>query len=156
MPVKVKKLSIQAPTPSEISAFTRETSVILKFDSPLYSLYGTLRQELVKTYIIKLLLFLGIPPTGNGLAVIARLIEVLTIHPECTPEDVIVDFAKTHLASSDSVTHVIEKYIKIYDNDFYDRVVTLTKSHPMTAKDVLSDLSVYIRVKYMSRASNNA
>ncbi|MDE7406748.1 MAG: hypothetical protein K2M89_07750 [Clostridiales bacterium] len=132
-----------------ISAFRRECSVVLDFNSPLYSINGAVRQEAIKTYIIKVLLFVGTPPVGNGLAVLARLIEVLTLHPEFALEYVIEDFAKTHVATVDAVTRVIEKNFNIYDNYFCERVMALTGSHPMTAKDVLCDLSVYIRAKYL-------
>ncbi|MDE6200908.1 MAG: hypothetical protein K2M47_03415 [Clostridiales bacterium] len=132
-----------------ISAFRRESSVILDFGSPLYSLHGAFRQEAIKAYIIKVLLFVGTKPTGNGLAVLARLTEILTLHPELTLEYVIDDFAKTHAATVDAVTHIIEKYFNIYDNYFCERVISLTGSHPMTAKDVLCDLSVYVRAKYL-------
>lgn len=132
-----------------ISAFRRECSVILNLDSPLYSIYGAVRQEAIRTYIIKALLFVDTPPTGNGLAVLARLTEILTLHPELSLEYVIEDFAKTHVATVDAVTRIIEKYFNIYDNYFCERVMALTGSHPMTAKDVLCDLSVYIRAKYL-------
>ena len=135
---------------NSVAAFRREASVILDMCSSLDSLLGTLRYESVKMYIIKVLLFVGTPPTGNGLAVLARLLEVLTMHPEISLEEAIADFANTHAATADSVTRVIEKYFNIYDNYFHARVVALTKSHPMTAKDVLCDLSVYIRLKFMS------
>lgn len=134
-----------------VAAFRRETSVILDFGSPLHSVHGALRQESVKLYIIKVLLFVGTPTTGNGLAVLARLMEIMTLYPEIQLEDVISDFADTHSATIDSVTHVIEKHFNIYDNYFYDRVTALTGSHPMTAKDVLCDLSVFVRAKFMSR-----
>lgn len=132
-----------------ISAFRRECSVILNFGGSTYSLYGADRHENIKTYIIKVLLFIGTPPTGNGLAVLARLTEVLTMHPELSTEYVIEDFAKTHAATVDAVTRIIEKYFNIYDNYFCERVMALTGSHPMTSKDVLCDLSVYIRAKLM-------
>lgn len=132
-----------------ISAFRRECSVILNLDSPLYSIHGAVRHEAIKTYIIKVLLFVGTPPTGNGLAVLARLTEILTLHPELSLEYVIEDFAKSHAATVDAVARIIEKYFNIYDNYFCERVMALTESHPMTAKDVLCDLSVYIRAKYM-------
>ncbi len=132
-----------------ISAFRRECSVVLDFNSPLYSINGAVRQEAIKTYIIKVLLFVGTPPVGNGLAVLARLIEVLTLHPEFALEYVIEDFAKTHAATVDAVARIIEKHFNIYDNYFCERVMALTGSHPMTAKDVLCDLSVYIRAKYL-------
>lgn len=132
-----------------ISAFRRECSVVLDFNSSLYSFNGAVRQEAIKTYIIKVLLFVGTSPTGNGLAVLARLTEVLTLHPELSLEYVIEDFAKTHAATVDAVTRIIEKYFNIYDNYFCERVMTLTGSHPMTAKDVLCDLSVFVRAKYL-------
>lgn len=134
-----------------VQAFKRETSVILRFGSPFYFFGDSLRQENIKLYIIKVLLFVGTSPNGNGIAVLARLMEILTLHPELALEEVISDFAKTHSATVNSVTHVIEKYFNIYDNYFYERVVALTESHPMTAKDVLCDLSVFIRAKYMSK-----
>ena len=133
-----------------VTAFRRETSVILGFDSPLHSVYGAFRQESVKTFIIKILLFIGVSPNGNALAVLARLIEMFTVHPELSLEEVISDFAATHQTNIDAVTRIIEKQFSIYDNYFYDRVVQLTKSHPMTPKDVLCDLSVFIRLKYAS------
>ncbi|MCH5155494.1 MAG: hypothetical protein J1F69_02720 [Clostridiales bacterium] len=131
------------------SAFRRESSVILDLGSPLYSLNGALRQEEIKTYIIKALLFIGTPPTGNGLAVLARLTEILCLHPELDLEYVIEDFAKTHYSTVDAVTRIIEKYFNIYDNVFCERVMLLTESHPFTAKDVLCDLSVFVRAKYL-------
>ena len=132
-----------------ISAFRRECSVILDLGRPLYYIHGAVRQETIKTYIIKVLLFVGTPPTGNGLAVLARLTEILTLHPELSMEYVIEDFAKTHDATVDAVTRIIEKYFNIYDNYFCERVMALTGSHPMTAKDVLCDLSVFVRAKYL-------
>lgn len=132
-----------------ISAFRRECSVILDLGGPLYSLHGAVRQEAIKTYIIKVLLFIGTSPTGNGLAVLARLTEVLTLHPELSLEYVIEDFAKTHATTVDSVTRIIEKYFNIYDSYFCERVMAVTGSHPMTSKDVLCDLGVYIRAKFM-------
>lgn len=137
---------------SVISAFRRESSVILGFGSPLYSLYGTVRQEAVKTYIIKVLLFVGTPPTGNGLAVLARLIEILSLRPDLSLDYVIEDFAKMHATNVDSVMRIIEKYFNIYNNYFCERVMALTNSHPMTAKDVLCDLSVFVRAKYLCDA----
>ena len=132
-----------------ISAFRRESSVILDFGSPTYSLHGAFRQEAIKTYVIKVLLFVGTSPTGNGLAVLARLTEVSALHPELSLEYVIEDFAKTHATTVDAVTRIIEKYFNVYDNYFCERVMALTGSHPMTAKDVLCDLSVYVRAKYL-------
>ena len=132
-----------------ISAFRQECSVILGFNGPLYSFNGALRQEWIKTYIIKTLLYIGTPPTGNGLAVLSRLTEILTLHPEIALEDVIEDFAKTHDTTVDAVTRIIEKYFNVYDNRFCERVIKLTKSQPMTAKDVLCDISVFIRAKFM-------
>lgn len=133
-----------------VDAFRRETSVILGFDSPLHSLYGAYRQESVKTFIIKVLLFIGVSPNGNGLAVLARLIEMFTVHPELSLEEVIYDFANTHQTNVDAVTRIIEKHFYVYDNYIYDRVVKLTESHPMTPKDVLCDLSVFVRLKFAS------
>lgn len=133
-----------------VSAFVRETSVILAMDSATYSFHGMLRQESIKMFILKVLLYIGMPTTGNGMAVIARLIEVMFLHPELSPEQVIEDFADTHNATVDAVDYVIEKNFNVYDSYFCDRVEQLTKSHPMTAKDVLCDLSVYIKIKYLS------
>ena len=132
-----------------ISAFRHESSVVLGFKGPLYIMHGALRQELVKTYIIKALLYIGTPPTGNGLAVLARLTEILTLHPELDLESVIADFAKTHETTVDAVTRIIEKYFNVYDSYFCERVYSLTKSQPLTAKDVLCDISVFVRAKFM-------
>ena len=135
-----------------ISTFRHECSVVLDFNGPLYVMHGTLRREWVKTYIIKALLFIGTPPTGSGLAVLARLTEVLTLHPEIDLESVIEDFAETHESTVDTVTRIIEKYFNVYDSYFCERVYSLTNSQPLTAKDVLCDISVFVRAKFMCEA----
>lgn len=124
------------------AAFKGETSIALDmFDK------STVRRGSTKLFIIRMLLFVGASPVGNKIAVVARLIEVLSLRPELSLNYIIEDFARTHSTDIATVTRTVEKAFNIYDPDFIERVTYLTGSEPLTAKDVLVDLSVYVRLK---------
>lgn len=110
-------------------------------DSPM-------RFERLRHFIVRVLLHIGLSPLGNAMAVIARLIEVMSTHPEIPLDEVIADFAATHFAKKDAVSRIIDKHLSVYNSDVYSRVTALTESSPQTAKDMLCDIAVYVRLKY--------
>lgn len=137
-----------------VNAFERETSVLLDVNADRSCKLNAKRYEPLRLYIIKLLLFVGVTPDGNTLAVLARLIEVLSIYPDTELDTVICDFARSHYSSVRTVERMIDKGFCIYDQQFYERITHLTESAPMTSKDVLCDLALFVRLKYINEADH--
>ena len=106
------------------------------------------RREDMRNYIVKLLLYLGLLPRDNGFAVAARLIETAAIRADLELESIIDGFASAHGADRAAVERIIEKKFDPYDAELVDRVTTLVGTQPFTAKDVLCDIAVFVRLKY--------
>lgn len=132
-----------------VAVFRRESERALSFDRDNSGLFGALSREQYKTFILKALLFIGISADGHGLAVLARLIEILTLNPAISPDEAIEQFAKTCSASFGAVERIVEKHFNVYNEQLVSRVTLLTQSRPMTPKDVLCDLSVYVRMNFL-------
>lgn len=117
--------------------------------SALFAVCGeTVRHEYIRNYIIKILLYAGLLPRDSGFAVIARLVETVAIRPDLELEYVINEFAETHGTKYAKVNRMIEKSLDAYDVEFVKRVTELTCSQPLTSKDILCDLAVFVRLKY--------
>ncbi len=132
-----------------VAVFMSESAKALSFDIDGSGHFGALSREQYKTFILKTLLFIGISANGNGLAVLARLIEILTLHPVMSPDGAIEQFAVTHSATFSTVERIVEKYFNVYNDRLIMRVTSLTQSQPMTPKDVLCDLSVFVRMNFL-------
>lgn len=127
-----------------VEVFEKESAQSFAIPEPS----DTSRIEPLRTFIIKLLLSLGVVPHNNAFAVVARLTELLVIHPDIAMDKLISDFAKSHAADKNAVSRMIEKCFDVYDDKFMTKVTALTHSHPNTAKDVLCDLAVYLSAMY--------
>ncbi len=106
------------------------------------------RREDMRNYIVKILLYIGLLPRDNGFAVVARLIETAAIRADMELESVIDGFAKAHGADRAAVERIVEKNFDPYDAELVDRVTTLIGTQPFTAKDVLCDIAVFVRLRY--------
>lgn len=106
------------------------------------------RTEDRSLFIIKLLLFIGVHPNGNHLAVLTAIIECLSYRQDMTVDDAISYFASTHGTTVSAVTHIIEKCLNIYNAELFTRVEYLTGSQPFTPKDIICDLALYINLDY--------
>lgn len=113
------------------------------------------RYEDPHTYIVKLLLAIGLLPRNNGFAVIAKLVETLCMCPQIGLNVAITRFAQAHGATAEAVTRIIEKNINVYDAKFIRRLTCITQSAPMTVKDVICDLAVYVRARYFDGTTQN-
>lgn len=105
------------------------------------------RYELIRPFIIKILLYLDLGLEVNELAPLARITETLALHPETDLNAVIAELSALWQVSSDAVVKLIRKAFNVYDPAFTDKLSCLTCSQPFTARDVVSDLAVYIRAK---------
>lgn len=126
------------------SVFESASGEALGFSFSVAPKQRFMRRQPLKYVIIKTLLFVGVDTRGKCFPVLARLIEILVVHPDIDLNDVIDDFAQTHHMSVGTVTRMIDNGLNMRDQETYDRVTTLTRSHPFTAKDALCDLAVYI------------
>ncbi len=131
----------------QVEIFERESSALLRLQP---NEYRTKRYELRRLFIIKTLLFVGVTANGNGFAVISALIDTLSNRPELDLDNVIDSFAVAHGVASNTIGNIIDKCINIYNADLSDRVKKLTGTDPLTTKDVLCDLALYIRHEYLS------
>lgn len=127
-----------------VEVFEKESAQSFSIPEPS----DMIRIEPLRTFIIKLLLSFGVIPRSNALAVVARLTELLVIHPDIAMDKLIADFAKSHSTDKNTVSRMIEKCFDVYDDNFMTKVTALTQSHPNTAKDILCDIAVYIRAMY--------
>lgn len=126
-------------------AFRKECSALLPLsaDPELVE-----RRENIRDCIIKVLLYIGLLPRDSGFAVIARLVETAALRADLELEHIIDDFAKTHGATYAAVDRLIEKHFDPYDAELVTRVTAVTDSHPYTAKDILCDIAVAVKLKY--------
>ena len=140
-------------TEAQAEVFESESSVALSFalkeGSPC-------RTEDRSLFIVKVLLFIGVRPNGNSIAVLASIIENLSFRQDLDVDDVIEFFANTHETTVSAVTRIIEKSLNVYDAELFDRVERLTGTKPLTSKDVISDLSLYIRLDYTAKKGGQA
>ncbi|MDE6401951.1 MAG: hypothetical protein K2L54_04985 [Clostridiales bacterium] len=138
---------------SAVAAFVRECNLSFQISSERFN--PTKRYESIRTFIVKLLLSIGLLPHDNAFAVIAKLIQTLCVDPYLRLNELIDNFAKAHGATSDSVMRIVEKCIDVYDEDQIMRITRFTQSRPMTVKDVVCDLAVYVRAKYFDGRGYN-
>lgn len=129
-----------------VEVFEKESAQSFAIPEP----NNMIRIEPLRTFIIKLLLSIGVIPRNNAFAVVARITELLVIHPDIAMDKLIVDFAKSHSTDKSTVSRMIDKCFDVYDDKFMTKVTALTQSHPNTAKDVLCDIAVYISATYGS------
>lgn len=138
-------------------AFARETTMALRLRHSVDGLKdaATVRIESPRGYIVKLFLHIGLLPRTSAFAALARLTEAIAMRPELSLEEIIADFAETHSATPAAVSKIIDKAFNVYDPEFMEKVVSITRSQPMTTKDVLCDLAVTVRAEYYSQGYFN-
>ncbi len=108
------------------------------------------RHESVRPFILKILLFVGCNPNKSAFGLIARVIESRVKHPETDIRDVIANLSEMSGTAYNTLNRAVEKSFDIYDNDSMDRVAFLTGTQPLTAKDIINDLAIYVRMQLHS------
>lgn len=107
-----------------------------------------MRNESIRPFIIKTLLYIGLLPINNTYGLIARIVETLSVHPDIEINRLISDIAQKACTPYDSIIRKIERSIDVYDYSFMERVCNITCTKPLTAKDVICDLAQYVRTKF--------
>lgn len=128
-------------------AFRRETISSLSIVS-VDNEALTYKYEHLRPFILKTLLFVNLSDDCRTVGLMARIIEILAVHPELELNYVMEHIAATAGVGYDSVSKLVDRYFNIYDNKIYDRVCFLTCTGPFTAKDAICDLALYVRAKF--------
>ncbi|MCH5161372.1 MAG: hypothetical protein J1G04_05005 [Clostridiales bacterium] len=135
-----------------LDVFENEASALLSL-APYDKEEQATRFEMLRPMILKVLLYLGFKPLGEKFAVIMRLIELLTVDGD-------FDRAITNCASScgneDIVIRAIESEIDMYDAEFVNKLSLLTDTSPLSPRDALFDIAIYIRNERLCKNKYNA
>lgn len=116
--------------------------------TPLDDKSAPVRAERIRLLILKVIGYLRLKVSGRSKAVLARLIETLALNPELEIRVIFDELAKHLGTTPKAISKIVEKSFFIYDDEFYDRVCKLTCTQPLSAREVLSDIAVYVRIKY--------
>lgn len=135
-----------------LEIFAKECKEAL-YVAPIDTEYFYKRFEIQRAFIVKILLYMGLTPNSETFTVIARLIDCIVSQPSLTLSECINKVAEVCGVSVNSVSKAIDKSFYIYDNSVYDKVTYLTRTNPVTAKDALYDIALYVGTKTMTIAS---
>lgn len=109
------------------------------------------RYEYMRPFIIKILLFLDVFKRTKLYAAIAYIIEKLAIHPETDIAALIDDVVRLGFIKA-AVTRAVENCFDIYDDRVAERIEYLTDTKPVTAKDALYDIALFVRTRFYGSA----
>lgn len=112
------------------------------------------RFELMRPFIIKVLLYIGIDPDDRVFGILARVLELKARYAEMDINDVISYIASVKDILRTAVNRAVEKSINYYDSDIMDRISFLTDTQPKSARDAICDLAIYVRIKHLGRIQN--
>ncbi|MCH5162606.1 MAG: hypothetical protein J1G38_03855 [Clostridiales bacterium] len=106
------------------------------------------RHERLRTFIIKLLLYIGKIPNDSSFVVAARLIEASVLRPAMNIIDLIKELAVSVGSTFPTVKRIAESSFDCYNDSVVNRIAALTGSVPMVALEAICDLAIYIRMKF--------
>lgn len=110
------------------------------------------RFESMRPFIIKILLYIDIFNKINRYAVIAYMIESLATHPNTDINRLIEDVTQKIGIGRSAVIHMIERCFDVYDQSVADRITYLTSTKPVTAKDAMCDIALFVRTRFYNGA----
>lgn len=108
------------------------------------------RYELIKPFIIKLLLYLGKIPNDSSFVIAARLIEARVVRPDMNIGDAIKELSDSIGSTLPTVKRIAENCFDCYDESVVERISYLTGTRPFTSLEAICDLAIYIRLKMCS------
>ncbi len=132
-----------------LDAFEKETSALLRL-TPYYETESVPRFEMIRPFILKVLIYLGIKPLGEKFAVIMRLIELLAVNDDID-FDIAVRECALSCGSEETVIRAIESEINMYDGLFVDKLSALTDTSPLSPRDAIFDIALYVRNEYFGK-----
>ncbi len=106
------------------------------------------RYEMIRPFIIKTLLFVGMLPTDKSFVLLARIIEMLAVRPDADISVLIRNEATQTKIEKSTVIRNIDRALNVYDEFTRDRITYLTKTAPFSARDAIYDLAQYVRTKF--------
>lgn len=128
-------------------AFEKEACELLTFGSEANNRHmGSVRPLVIKT-----LLYLGFLPAKQNKSVVAAMIGLLATEPNADIDEFYAAVAKKSDCDVDTVKKYIERAFDTFDAELMEKVTSLTGTTPYTSRDIIYDLALYVRKKYIGR-----
>ena len=132
---------------SAVEAFESECVQALSL-APVDSEQLFVRYEMLRPFVIKTLIFVGLLPTDKSFVLLARLVETLAVRPDADLSALIKAQAEDAGIEQSTVTRNIDRAFDIRDDFTREKLTYLTKTAPFTARDAIYDLALYVRTKF--------
>lgn len=126
-------------------AFAAEVSELLCLE-PIDSDFLYKRSEPMRGSIVKVLLYIG-ATKADKMGLLARLVEKVALDDEFKVETHIKETAELCGVTVSSVERLVEKAFNVYDAAVLKKISALTKTSPLTSRDALCDIALYVRTK---------
>lgn len=116
---------------------------------------GTPRRiESVRPLIIKILTYIGFLPTKQIKSIVAKVIELLAVDPEVDLDRYYAIAAERSGTDMETIKKTVERAFDPFDPELTAKVARLTGTEPFTSRDIIYDLSLYVRKKYIGGCVN--
>ena len=135
-----------------LDVFESETAVLLTL-TPYGESERATKFVTLRPFILKVLIYLGFKPIGEKFAVIMRLVELLVFDGDF---DRAIANCATSCGREETVLRAIDSEINMYNGKFVDKLSALTDTTPLSPRDALFDMAMYVRNEYLGRMNYNA
>lgn len=112
------------------------------------------RIESVRPLIIKILTYIGFLPTKQIKSIVAKVIELLAIDPEVDLDRFYAIAAERSETDAETIKRTVERAFDPFDPELTEKIMRLTGTEPFTSRDMIYDLSLYVRKKYIGGCVN--
>ena len=112
------------------------------------------RIEPVRPLIIKILTYIGFLPTKQIKSIVAKVIELLATDPEVDLDRYYAIAAERSETDIETIKKTVERAFDPFDPELTAKVARLTGTEPFTSRDIIYDLSLYVRKKYIGGCVN--
>ncbi len=125
-----------------------EAFIIPSFRENEFDGRGAEKYELTRYFILKLLLYIGYDPDEMTFSLIARLIEMRVRRPNISFSEMLTELSQQTGIAYQNLDRDLERSLGYYNDDALDKVTYITGTVPLSARDIICDLAVYVRTKY--------
>ena len=130
-----------------VEAFESECVQALSL-APVDSEQLYLRYEMLRPFVVKTLIFVGLLPTDKSFVLLARMVETLAVRPDADLSALIEAEAAESDVEQSTVIRNIDRALDIRDDFTREKLTYLTNTSPFTTRDALYDLALYVRTKF--------
>lgn len=104
------------------------------------------KYELTRHRILKLLLYIGYDPDNPAFGLIAGLVEMRVRRPDAAFSEMLTELSQNTGVPYKVLDRELERSFSYYDGSALERMTYVTGTVPMSARDAVCDLAVYVRI----------